>query len=272
MTPEAVEEQVRRRRPSATPSSRRWSARPPTTCPACPASGRRPRRSGSTSTTASTTSSPTPTRSRARPASRCASTSATCIRNRRLNALVRDLDARPLTPDRPGGASRGTASEVHRLFDSLEFRVLRDRLFETLDVRGGGRRVRLRARRRPCSAPGEVAGWLDRARAGRRAGSGVARAGHAGARGTGDVVAARARRRPTGRRPGSTSSDARPRGRRGARAPGSPTPAGPRCCTTPRARCWRWRPRLAAGRAGRATPRSRRTSSGPTSAPTTWPT
>ena len=52
------------------------------------------------------------------------------IRNRQLNALVRDLplDLRPadlaLRPwDR---------QEVHTLFDGLEFRVLRDRLFETL--------------------------------------------------------------------------------------------------------------------------------------------
>jgi DNA polymerase I len=53
------------------------------------------------------------------------------IRNRRLNALVCDLDltARPtdlvMQPwDR---------HEVHKLFDGLEFRVLRDRLFQTLE-------------------------------------------------------------------------------------------------------------------------------------------
>ena len=47
---------------------------------------------------------------------------------------------------------------------------------------------------------------------------------------------------------------------------------GPRCCTTPRARRWRW-PRTAGSCAGwRSTPRSPPTSSSPTSAPTTWPT
>lgn len=52
------------------------------------------------------------------------------IRNRRLNALVRDL-ALEMTPTdlvrRPWDRQ-----EVHTLFDGLEFRVLRDRLFESL--------------------------------------------------------------------------------------------------------------------------------------------
>ena len=80
------------------------------------------------------------------------------IRNRRLNALVRDLDLE-LGPDdlavRPWDRQ-----EVHTLFDSLEFRVLRDRLFETLsseeDVAEGGFELAGRA-----LAPGEVAGFLD---------------------------------------------------------------------------------------------------------------
>ena len=52
------------------------------------------------------------------------------IRNRRLNALVRDLDLDFVPADlamRPWDRQ-----EVHTLFDGLEFRVLRDRLFETL--------------------------------------------------------------------------------------------------------------------------------------------
>ncbi|MDN4163130.1 DNA polymerase I [Nocardioides abyssi] len=52
------------------------------------------------------------------------------IRNRRLNALVRDLDLELAPSDmaiRPWDRQ-----EVHTLFDGLEFRVLRDRLFETL--------------------------------------------------------------------------------------------------------------------------------------------
>ncbi|MBR7742181.1 DNA polymerase I [Phycicoccus sp. BSK3Z-2] len=54
------------------------------------------------------------------------------LRNRRLNRLVDDLDL-PL-----GVADLERASwdreEVHRVFDGLEFRVLRDRLFQTFEV------------------------------------------------------------------------------------------------------------------------------------------
>ena len=107
------------------------------------------------------------------------------IRNRRLNALVCDLEltARPtdlvMQPwDR---------QEVHKLFDGLEFRVLRDRLFATLEseeeieeegfaVEG----VRL--------GQGEVAGWLrtHAADAGSRVGVHVQGSWRAG---TGDVFA-----------------------------------------------------------------------------------
>ena len=53
------------------------------------------------------------------------------IRNRRLNALVCDLalTARPADL----AAQPWDRQEVHTLFDSLEFRVLRDRLFATLE-------------------------------------------------------------------------------------------------------------------------------------------
>ncbi|MEN8705455.1 MAG: DNA polymerase I [Nocardioides marinisabuli] len=79
------------------------------------------------------------------------------LRNRRLNALVRDLDL-DLGPGdlalRPWDRQ-----EVHTLFDGLEFRVLRDRLFETLSseevVEGDG--FELEGAR---LAPGEVAAWL----------------------------------------------------------------------------------------------------------------
>ena len=53
------------------------------------------------------------------------------IRNRRLNALVCDLELSATPTDlvvRPWDRH-----EVHKLFDSLEFRVLRDRLFATLE-------------------------------------------------------------------------------------------------------------------------------------------
>ncbi|MDX6301130.1 MAG: polymerase [Nocardioidaceae bacterium] len=53
------------------------------------------------------------------------------IRNRRLNALVCDLPL-PLRPT-DLAARPWDRQEVHTLFDSLEFRVLRDRLFATLE-------------------------------------------------------------------------------------------------------------------------------------------
>ncbi len=79
------------------------------------------------------------------------------IRNRRLNALVCDLDLELKPADlrmRPWDRH-----EVHTLFDSLEFRVLRDRLFETLeseeDVDGTGFDLTGEV-----LAPGAVGEWL----------------------------------------------------------------------------------------------------------------
>ncbi len=53
------------------------------------------------------------------------------IRNRRLNALVCDLSLTATPTDL--AAKPWDRQEVHTLFDSLEFRVLRDRLFATLE-------------------------------------------------------------------------------------------------------------------------------------------
>jgi len=80
------------------------------------------------------------------------------IRNRRLNALVRDL---ALEESPAGLAVRPwDRHEVHTLFDGLEFRVLRDRLFETLEseeeIDDAG--FDLTTSR---LGPDEVAGWLD---------------------------------------------------------------------------------------------------------------
>lgn len=80
------------------------------------------------------------------------------IRNRRLNALVCDLTLELGPTDL--AVQPWDRHEVHTLFDGLEFRVLRDRLFETLEseeeIDDSGfalDTVRL--------APGEVAGWLE---------------------------------------------------------------------------------------------------------------
>ncbi|MBW0010394.1 MAG: DNA polymerase I, partial [Pseudonocardiales bacterium] len=93
---------------------------------------------------------------------------AAVLLNRRLTELVRDVDI----PEQPADLvlKPWDRDAVHRLFDELEFRVLRDRLFATLstpepeaeegfDVRGG------------TIEAGGVAGWLDaHARDGRRTG------------------------------------------------------------------------------------------------------
>jgi DNA polymerase-1 len=93
------------------------------------------------------------------------------LRNRQLTELVRDVEV-PVTPAQLARAS-WDRDEVHVLFDNIQFRVLRDRLFDTLtavepeadegfDVEGH----RL--------GPDEVAGWLDEnARSGRRLGISV---------------------------------------------------------------------------------------------------
>ncbi|MFN8195048.1 MAG: DNA polymerase I [Nocardioidaceae bacterium] len=104
------------------------------------------------------------------------------IRNRQLNALVCDLD---LELDPVDLAMRPwDRHEVHTLFDGLEFRVLRDRLFETLESEEeiddsgfelAGARL----------AGGAVAAWLEQhAVAGQRVGITVQGTWRAG---TGDV-------------------------------------------------------------------------------------
>jgi DNA polymerase-1 len=79
------------------------------------------------------------------------------MRNRQLNRLVTDLDLELAPADlavRPWDRT-----EVHTLFDGLEFRVLRDRLFETLEseeeVDGPGFELT-----GDVLAPGAVAAWL----------------------------------------------------------------------------------------------------------------
>jgi DNA polymerase-1 len=104
------------------------------------------------------------------------------IRNRRLNRLVCDLYLDKTPADL--AMQPWDRQEVHRLFDGLEFRVLRDRLFATLEseeeIDESG--FDLSTSR---LAPGQVAGWLaDHAAPGARVGvhvRGIWRAG------TGDV-------------------------------------------------------------------------------------
>ncbi len=96
---------------------------------------------------------------------------ASVIRNRELTDLIKDV---PLaqTPDTLR-LQPWDRDQIHRLFDDLEFRVLRDRLFETLaavepevdegfDVRGGALEA------------GELAVWLAEHSSGKRFGLAVA--------------------------------------------------------------------------------------------------
>ena len=107
------------------------------------------------------------------------------IRNRRLNALVCDLELTATPTDL--AVQPWDRQEVHKIFDGLEFRVLRDRLFQTLEseeeIEEEGFEVdgaRL--------GTGEVASWLGRhaSTAGARVGMQVQGTWRAG---TGDVFA-----------------------------------------------------------------------------------
>jgi DNA polymerase-1 len=106
------------------------------------------------------------------------------IRNRRLNALVCDLELTATVTDL--AAQPWDRQEVHKLFDSLEFRVLRERLFATLEseeeIDDSGFELETTQ-----LEPGALVGWLDaHARAGARVGVQVQGTWRAG---SGDVYA-----------------------------------------------------------------------------------
>ncbi|MFI6165924.1 DNA polymerase I [Nocardia sp. NPDC051052] len=106
------------------------------------------------------------------------------VLNRQLTEMIRDVPL-PYTPDQLAQAP-WDRNKIHQLFDDLEFRVLRDRLFETLapkepeaeagfEISGGALEV------------GAVADWLaEHAKAGVRQGVSVVGAGTPG---NGDVRA-----------------------------------------------------------------------------------
>ena len=222
-----------------------------------------------TSTTASTTSSPTPTRSPARRASAARAPRRRDPQPPAQRAGVRPrpgADARPTWPCSRGTARRCTRSSTAWSSGCCATGSSRRSTSEEEIDESGLRRstgTRLGARR--------GGGLARRARADAGPRVGVQVAGH---------LAAPARA-TCSRRVALAADDAaawvdaeraRPRGRRGPRrlARRRATPQGAARRQGPDARPGR--PRLAAARARRATPRCRPTSPGPTSAPTTWPT
>jgi DNA polymerase-1 len=120
---------------------------------------------------------------------------ASVLKNRQLTELARDVpleagphDLRPAEWDR---------EQIHQLFDTLQFRVLRERLFTTLPNGISGASAAAAATAGVASAgagfdvevtrpaEGELSAWLsEHARAGR---TGIAASGHWG-RGTGDLT------------------------------------------------------------------------------------
>ncbi|MGH3618662.1 MAG: DNA polymerase, partial [Pseudonocardiaceae bacterium] len=107
---------------------------------------------------------------------------ASVLLNRRLTELVRNVDL----PDQPADLvlKPWDRDAVHRLFDELEFRVLRDRLFATLSAPEPEAEEGFQAQGATIAA-GAVATWLDaHARDGNR--TGLAFRG-SWARGTGDL-------------------------------------------------------------------------------------
>lgn len=100
------------------------------------------------------------------------------VLNRQLTEMVRDVPL-PYTPDQ---LARGPwdRDRIHRLFDDLEFRVLRDRLFETLAAPTPEAEAGFRISGQALT-PGSVADWLaEHAKPGARHGLSVAGSGSPG--------------------------------------------------------------------------------------------
>src|SRR5262245_54952776 len=81
------------------------------------------------------------------------------LRNRRVNALVRDMELPVAPPDLE--MQPWDRDEIHQVFDSLEFRVLRDRLFETLSVEEPQADSAVAVDGEQL-APGALPAWLDK--------------------------------------------------------------------------------------------------------------
>ena len=193
------------------------------------------------------------------------------LRNRRLNQLVRDV---PLA----GRASTTSARQVWDrergapgLRHPASSGCCATGSSQTLEAVEPEAEAGLRRRRRACSAPARCRpGSTSTPAPGARVGVSVV---GTWARGTGDVDRPSPSPPPTARAAYLDLTDARPAGDEAASRAWLADPARPKALHDAKGPLHALRrPRLAAGRASPATPRSPPTSSCPTSAPTTWPT
>ena len=238
--PEAVAGEVRRRAASATPTSPRWWARPATTCRASRASGPKTAAKwlaqyGGLDGVWS------------RDVDKITGKAGESLRDHLgevlpqppLNA-ARPRPRPPRQPRRPRAASRGTATRCTRSSTASSSGCCATGCSQTLSTAEPRGRGGLRGRAARVLGPGERR-RLARRRTRRRAcrcRTCRRRVGprHRSSRRAG----ARDGRRRCAR--GSTSTDPRRRTTRRRWPRGWPTPSGPRCCTTPRARCSRCAP------------------------------
>ena len=232
MTPEAVPGQVRPDA-GAVPRLRRAARRPERQPAQHPGRGGEDRdQVDRRSSATSTSSSPASTRSRARPATRCAPTSPRSCRTASSPSWSATSRSRrcPATWSR----QQWDRDEVHQVFDTLEFRVLRDRLYATVDAAEPEAEEGFEVDRHGARPAASSRGWLAR-RTHRAPDAPACTSPATGASGTGDVVGV-ALATADGEGALVRPRRARPRRRAGRSRPGSPTPTGPRHCTTPRAR------------------------------------
>ena len=186
--------------------------------------------------------------------------------NRQVNQLVRDLPL-PVEPDELRWQS-WDRERVHQVFDTLQFRVLRDRLYDYLAPSAPGAEEGFEIEHHVL-APGGVTDWLatHASGAGR---TGLHVHGSPGERARATSAGSRWPP-PTARASRSTLRGSRPRTRRPSSS-GSPTRRDSRCCTMPRDRCLRWRPAAGHSLGSPPTPSCRRSSSCQDSGHTSCPT
>ena len=116
----------------STPTSRRCAATRATTCPTSRASGRRPRPSGSSEFGDLDQLVARVDEVKGKAGDALRAHLAQVVQNRQLTELVRDVPIEVM----PGDLVRTNweRDEVHQVFDTLEFRVLRDRLYATVEA------------------------------------------------------------------------------------------------------------------------------------------